>query len=167
MGHCPAWYSNPMIVRLALLSLVAVGLALTPNPRAVLAHGPALKGQELDRSVTMRATTSSCVCDNRWFTFGLGPGVLKVTATVQRCGSRATPQCGIEAYLVRGGITLGDARPACLSSQAHCNKSQTISFRVPKRGVYYLLVRGSSSYLIYYSLGIHGPIYPLHCRKYC
>lgn len=156
-----------MILRLALLLLAAATLALTPNPRVALAHGPALKGQELDRATYIQTTTSSCVCDNKWFTFGVAPGMLKITARVQRCGSRATPNCGVEAYLMRGDSTVASAKPACLSSQTRCNKSQSITLRVKKQGVYYLLLRGSSSYLIYYSLGIRGPIYALHCRRYC
>lgn len=156
-----------MISRFALSALVIMSVVFAISPRPALAHGAILKGMEVDHSVSLQGSTGSCSCDDRWFTMGLAPGTVKITAELQHCGTTATKTCAIEAYLSHGKTDLGAATPACFSSQKHCNRSQTITYHVKKRGAYYLFVRGAGSLLIYYMLRIRGNLYPLHCNKYC
>ena len=155
-----------MIWRSVVSALAALPLLLSVTTSAH-AHGPAPKGQVIGRPMTVSSTTGLCICDERWYTVGLRPGVLQISARLARCGDHMSATCAISVFLLRGTEQLRELRPGCLSSQANCNRTETARYRIPRKGVYYVLVRGGGSNLIYYSLRVRGPVFALRCGKYC
>jgi hypothetical protein len=146
--------------------LLSLTVLLGASPARALAHGPALKGMEIDRNTVVTATTGNCSCQDRWYTVGLDRGTATITATVQDCQSNLIKLCVAEAFLLRNTSQLAGTHVVC-HHLAHCGLSRSITYHVKQKGAYYVLVQGSGSLLIHYTLRLHGHVYALHCRKYC
>jgi hypothetical protein len=156
-----------MVLRCIVLCAVALAALLGPRTPAASAHGPLLKGQKIDRPTAVMSTTGACVCDDRWYTLGLKPGVLQLSASLTRCGDLGSTACSIQVYLMRGHSQLRQLQASCLISAGPCNQGDSTRYRVTRKGVFYVLVRGGGGEGVHFRLSVRGPVYPLHCGKYC
>lgn len=149
----------------ALLCSLIPLVALMPG--SVSAHGPLLLGREIDRSTAVSGSTGTCDCDWTWYTLGLRPGTVTVSAAVHSFTAQGGPSYGIRAVLMQNGRDLTGSGVSCSSSQWQCNKSLHFSYRIRGAGVYYLAVKGVGGSGITYTMWVRGTIYPLHCSRYC
>lgn len=151
--------------------LVAVMTALLVSSAVSVAHaashGPALKGQEIDRAAVFTGQTGACVCMEQWYTVGLRPGKATVRGTLKACGDRGQPYCFMVVSLIRGNTTLKQVAVQCPSNTSHCNRAWSLSYRIRQAGAYYLQVKGEVGLTMGYTLHPHARIYRLHCGKYC
>lgn len=131
------------------------------------AHGPALKGREIDRPVSVSGQTGACECLQQWYTLGFKPGTVTISGRLKRCGDRGQPYCFMVVSLLRGNQTVGSASAQCPSKASHCNRGWTVRYRVKRRGIYYLQVRGEVGLTMNYTLRPSGHLYRLNCGKYC
>lgn len=147
--------------------LLGATLCFAFVPRVAAAHGPRLRGREIDSNVTVSAEAGFLPKTWRWFTVGLKPGPLTVNAVVQSCGRPTAPSCGIMVQLLSmaASVRLGEA--ACRSNQPSCRASTGLSYRVDHAGVYYVLISGAGGDEVRFTLRLHGNVYRLNCRKYC
>lgn len=153
--------------RLLSILLAAAALALTSPSRDALAKGAPLRGQEVAGSLPLTGQTGACQCDIRWYTVGLRPGPVRIRASLRTCGMTTAPSCELEVLWMRGGTVLKQALVPCTRSSHACRAQSTISYRVRKRGPFYLRIHGLGSEGILYSVRIYGAIYPLRCKRYC
>lgn len=156
-----------MIRGLALFFCVLIVAALGVPTAHAAGHGPALKGQEIDQSVSLTGQTGACACLEQWYTLGLKPGQAAVSGQLKACGDRGQPYCFMVVSLLRGDRTLQTVSAQCSSKATHCNRAWSIKYRVKVRGVYYVQVRGEVGLTMNFTLHPSGHIYPLHCGKYC
>lgn len=157
-----------MIRRIApvLLVVVLAGF-LGPKTALAAAHRPALKGQEIDRSVVLSGQTGACECMEHWYTVGFKRGIATISGRLKACGDRGQPYCFMVVTLLHGNQTVGTASAQCPSSAAHCNRAWAVRFRVKKQGVFYVQVRGEVGLTMNYTLRPTGHLYALRCGKYC
>lgn len=156
-----------MARRVASMLPFALLLAVSLFPAAVSAHGPRLKGVEIDRGITLRSVTGDCVCDTQWFTVGLKQGPVSFSGRLQSCNGGLAPSCGVNAFLYRGIRLLGSTNGACPKSNTRCGAKLKIKTRIRTGGAYYLMIQGTGALRIKYTLHVKGNIYALHCRTYC
>jgi hypothetical protein len=149
-----------------LLAVVLVGLVGPKTTRAA-AHGPALKGQEVDRSAVLSGQTGACECLQQWYTLGFKPGPAAISGHLTACGDRVQPYCFMVVTLLRGNRTVGTASAQCRSSASHCNRTWSIRVRIRKQAVYYVQVKGEVGLTMNYTLRPSGHLYALRCEKYC
>jgi hypothetical protein len=150
-----------------LLALVLSALFL---PQAAFAQRHPVRGQVLNQNITLKPFTSSCACDARWYTVGLRPGTVRVSAQVLACGMSRNPTCGINVFLLQAANTPRTVRvgqASCSMHPFHCGAAANLAYSVTQQGVYYMLVRGLGADSIRFSLRLQGNLYTLHCTKYC
>lgn len=155
-----------VISRSLAACLMAILLLLGASAPAS-AHGPSSKGQEIGRATTIASTTGACVCDDRWYTVGLKPGVLRLTGALAHCDDPRAAACSITVFLLRGNVQVRQFGASCLKSAGPCTQGSSAQYRVSQRGAYYVLVRGGGGENVRFTLTFRGPVYALHCRKYC
>jgi hypothetical protein len=156
-----------MIRGLALFFCVLIVAALGVPSVHASAHGTALKGQEIDRSIALSGQTGACACLEQWYTVGFKAGPASVSGQLKACGDQGQPYCFMVVSLLRGQRTLKTASVQCPSKAAHCNRAWSIRYRVATPGAYYVQVRGEVGLTMNYTLRPSGRIYRLHCGKYC
>ncbi|GAC1466262.1 MAG: hypothetical protein PVSMB7_11490 [Chloroflexota bacterium] len=142
---------------------VAVMLPVT----SAVARQEKLRGYLFTHPATVRGTTGSCQCVWQWYTVGLRPGTVHLTATLRQNGPREAPTYAVLVSLLRGGVSIRDMQVACDATQPHCGKRSSASATIKAGGVYYILVHGEGSSTIDYSLAVRGTLYPLQCRLFC
>lgn len=160
-----------MIRRLTLSLFSGALLTASLVPASASAHGPLRRGYVIEHNIAFNMTTSNCACDEKWFTMGLRPGTVSITATIQNCHRELSPACGLTMFFfrarARGQEQLKMETVGCSTSKSRCGKSVQLSYRVSEQGVYYVLVRGSGSTIIHYRVRVRGNLYVLNCQKYC
>ncbi|MGI8827746.1 MAG: hypothetical protein ACR2JC_19360 [Chloroflexota bacterium] len=149
------------IVGVAALAVTAVA------PGVAQAAQPKLKGNLIEAPATLTGLTGSCQCDWQWYTVGLRPGTVSLTATLRRDGPIMAPSYALFVSLIRGGSVLKTVQVSCSSTRPRCGRHVTLSHRIATSGVYYLLVRGEGSAAMQFSVQVRGKLYPLHCRSSC
>ena len=150
----------------ALFVVLLVGVFVFP-PVHVEAHGTPLKGEEIDRSVSLSGQTGACECMQQWYTVGFRPGAATISGKLTACGDQGRPYCFMVVSLLRGNSTLRTASVQCSSKVSRCNRQWIIRYPVRSRGAYYLQVRGDIGLTMHYTLRPSGRIYRLHCGTYC
>jgi hypothetical protein len=156
-----------MIRRAAPLLLVLLFSVISGPPVHASGHGPVLKGQEVDRSVSLSGQTGACECLQQWYTLGLRPGAATISGRLKACGDRRQPYCFMVVSLLHGNSTVGTTSVQCPSKASHCNRAWAIHYRVKKQGVYYVQIRGEVGLIMNYTLHPAGHLYRLRCGKYC
>lgn len=148
-----------LIVCLSLVALL---------PSAALAHGPAPRGVVLRSPNSVTGLTGSCPCLDRWYTVGLRPGAVGLSARITRCAVRRGYSCAAQIELIRASdrslVKLGQVR---CGNGRHCTQVTHLTARTGRAGIFYVLVHGEGSLSIRYSLRFSGHTYALRCRKYC
>jgi len=148
-----------------LPAVFAVSLAL--HPGLASAQQSKLRGYLFTRSSTVRGITGSCECQWKWYTVGLRPGTVRITATARQDGPIQAPTYAVLVSLQRGGTSVSDGQVACDVTAKHCSNVLHMRASISQPGVYYILVHGEGSISIAYNLNLSGNVYPLHCRQYC
>jgi hypothetical protein len=153
--------------RIILPLLAVLVLAVSVQPRAVLARGAPLKGQQIADSGWKMGQTGDCVCDEQWYTLGLRPGRLIVNADPLTITMKFQPTYKLMVWLYQGNTLLGYAERTCKSSQRVCNKTFALTSQITRTGVYYLEVKGLNAEGLSYALQVRGNFYRLHCARTC
>jgi hypothetical protein len=149
---------------------LTISIALLPT--AASAHGPRLRGLEIDRATQLRPLTSYCICDERWFTVGLKPGAAQVSVSSVSCASPEAPTCGVDVSVSRasksGRQIMASGHVSCdVHPKLACSGPLHLTYQVSQTGVYYILAQGLGAFGIRFTLAVSGRIYPLNCHKYC
>lgn len=152
---------------LPLSILLCVLASLTLLPHAASAHGPKLRGSELDGNVTINGLTGGYHKNWSWYTVGLRPGMITVQARMNVCNRALAPTCGLYVDLLQGGQVLQSQTAACLSKHPRCGASAQLTYRIRTAGAYYLLIMGAGGEAISYTMRLQANIYRLNCHKYC
>jgi hypothetical protein len=151
---------------LAVIALFTGFLMLAPVP-AHAAHGPLLRGRQLDQNTTISDTTGECSCQVKWFTIGLAPGIVRIAAQPKSSMFGGGPTYGMSVLLYRGSAALTWGQTSCQTTHRRCSKVIHLTYRIKQRGVYYLQIVGLGAQVIPYTMQVHGVVFPLHCGKYC
>lgn len=130
-------------------------------------HGPALKGQEVNRPISLSGQTGACECMEQWYTLGFRPGTATISGRLRACGDRSQKYCFMVVSLLRGNSTVRTAAVQCPSSASHCNRAWAIHYRVKRQAVYYVQIKGEVGLTMNYTVRPSGHMYRLHCGKYC
>jgi hypothetical protein len=113
-------------------------------------------------------TTGNIPQQWRWYTVGLQPGTVTVSATVQSCArALLAPTCGLFLDLLHRKKLLQSASGACYRKQRGCHATVQLSYHIARQGAYYILATGAGGGPVTFSMRLNGNIYPLHCHTYC
>jgi hypothetical protein len=156
-----------MFRRLTLSLVLCVAVVFGLMPGMAWAHGPKLRGSELDGNVTLNGTTGGYHKNWSWFTVGLRPGTVALHVRMNACNRVLAPTCGIYVDLLQGGQVLQSQTAACLSKHPRCGASAQLNYRIRTAGVYYLLIMGAGGEDISYTMRLQATIYRLNCHRYC
>lgn len=151
-------------VLLLPLTLALLGI-LSSVP--TMASGAPFKGYVIENSKPLDSVTGHCTCSTNWFTIGLNPGRLVVTAVLKSDEVHFAPTYAIRLELFNGSRFLVAGQAACSAKQKVCNHVSRLAVRVPRRSVYYISVQGPGGDGIHYRLTVQGAIRMLHCRIRC
>ncbi len=151
-------YALPVLLTLALLPL-ASGVAS--------AKGIPLKGQILDSNKGMTLTTGNCSCDTNWFTLGVRPGPVQISAALKTYDMGFGFSYAVRVTVLQGGQSVAYGQAACSVKQKHCNQVARIRFQAKSRAIYYLRVEGPGAEGVRYILDVLARFQPLHCSKGC
>ena len=149
---------------LLALAVLAGSLMMTSGASA---KGSLLKGQIIPNSEPIQTTTGSCSCVWPWYTFGLNPGEVTVTATMRTYSHIISGSWGIRLFLYRGNTVVGHSQIGCWASQKTCVRSAVVKSNVKRKGVYYARVEGPGADGIAFSLRVDGNFYAMRCGTYC
>jgi len=155
------------MVRRVVISLLLIASVLVMWPTGVSARGIPVKGMRINDSTTISRVTGNCQCNWEWFTVGLKPGTLTVSATIKSCAGMMAPACGMYIDLIRGNAMLTRAQSGCYGSKSHCNQPLDLTYRISRQGVYYLMVHGAGAQEVTYAMRVRGNIYRLACWASC
>lgn len=156
-----------MVRRAGLCLILASAVVLCALPTSASAHRTPVRGMKINKSTSISAATGNCKCVWQWFTVGLKPGALTISTAIRGCQLAMAPTCGMYIDLYLGDSRLTGAQGSCDSPQGRCGSTFSLSYRVPRSGIYYLLVHGAGAQTVNYVMHIRGKIYPLACRSSC
>lgn len=145
-------------MRHPLMSALALLLAVAASAGAASAHGVTIRGQELFRATTTPGQTGDCNCVWKWYTFGVKPGELRISASITGYHVATVGSYGLRLYLYRGKTAVRSAQLGCSTKQP-CRGTAHLTYRVPRRGVYYLRVEGPGAVGVSFSLTVRGKLY--------
>src|SRR5207245_891732 len=111
--------------------------------------------------------TGNCSCNWQWYTFGMNPGKLTVTATMHTFQHALAKSWGIRLFLYKGKSLLTWKQTACWSTQTKCERTISVGSNVRKQGIYYVKVEGPGADGIQFTIRVSGNMYTLKCKQTC
>jgi hypothetical protein len=155
--------------RLVLSFALTAGLLIGSFPLTASAHGPKLRGVEIDRSGVITATTGNCNCNWQYYTLGLRAGPIRIDVKLSRVHGAFAPAFGARLFLSQAtdGNAVAHTQVGCMAKQTNCGAMMRLETRISHPGVYYILVSGDGALKIPFTMSVRGRVYPLHCGSYC
>jgi hypothetical protein len=149
------------VSRFVLITAISVLTALATLVPPAEARTTAVKGLIIASSRPVGGQTGDCLCEWQWYTVGLNPGKILITANMGEPSHTLAPIWSMRLVVLKGSSAVASADATCTRSFKLCRASAKVNLRVRSRGVYYIRVEGRAANLIPYGLVVRGSIYKI------
>jgi hypothetical protein len=149
------------VSRFALITALSIVSALATLAPAVHARSAPVKGLVIAGQRPMGGQTGDCLCEWQWYTVGLNPGNVRITANMGEPSQTLAPVWSLRLVLLKGSSAVASSNATCARSTKLCKASAKVTLRIHSRGVYYIRIEGRAANLIPYGLIVKGNIYKI------